>query len=263
MTLKISTPDNNELFAMTALRLAAAQSASIPFDIAANVRRHLDFVDAAARERVELLVFPELSLCGYELAALPDCALRGDDPRLDSLARRAGAAGMTVVVGAPIANPDGPPFIGAITLHADGRRSVYRKHFLHFGEAGLVSAGTAISQLHAIGGVQTALAICADIADTRHPHAAAVAGASLYVAGSMLMPGAYDKDSALLAGYARLYRMDVLMANHAAPTGGYESAGRSAFWSAGGELVGAAPGPGELLLVVNGAAGSTRVIALT
>lgn len=245
---------------MSALRIAAAQSASIPLDIEANLRRHLDFLDAAAAEGVELLVFPELSLCGYELEGLAGCALRADDERLDLLAERARAAGMTVIVGAPIANPAGLPWIGAITLHADGRRSVYRKRFLHGGEERHASAGSAISHIVEAGGVRVALAICADTGNTQHAHAASVSGASLYAAGSLITPGGYAHDAAQLAGYARLFRMDVLLANHAAPSGGLESAGRSAFWRAGGELAGAAPGPGELLLVASG--GGARVVVL-
>lgn len=240
--------------------IAAAQSASIPLDIAANLRRHGDFIDAAARAGVELLVFPELSLTGYELAGLRECALRADDNRFDGLAERAASAGMTVVIGAPIANPDGLPFIGAITLHPDGRRSVYRKHFLHAGEERHVSPGAALCQVHDVQGVKTALAICADTSNTQHPHAAAIAGATLYVAGMLITPGGYAHDSAELAGYARLYGIDVLLANHAAPSGGMDSCGRSAFWRAGGDLVGAAPGPGELLLVAD--RHGARVIAL-
>ena len=63
----LGAPDDHE---RARLRIAAAQSASVPLDIAANLLRHLDFIDAAAREQVELLVFPELSLSGYELPGL-------------------------------------------------------------------------------------------------------------------------------------------------------------------------------------------------
>jgi predicted amidohydrolase len=46
--------------------IAAAQSSSIPGDIEANVARHAVFVRTAARAQVNLIVFPELSLTGYE-----------------------------------------------------------------------------------------------------------------------------------------------------------------------------------------------------
>lgn len=245
---------------MAGLRYAAAQYASVPLDIAANVTHHLTFIDAAAEAGVQLLVFPELSLCGYELAGMAACALKADDALLAPLRERAASAGMTIVVGAPLANADALPGIGVITFHPDGRTSVYRKHFLHAGEERHVKAGSAISQLHDLRGARVALAICADTGQQQHAHAAAVAGAELYAAGSLITAGGYDKDSAQLAGYARLFGMGVLMANHAHASGGYDSAGRSAIWARGGELVIAAPGPGEMLVIADDNGG--RVVAL-
>jgi predicted amidohydrolase len=167
---------------------------------------------------------------------------------------------MTVVVGAPLANAGALPGVGAITFHPDGRTSVYRKRFLHAGEELHVTAGSAISQLHDVRGTKVALAICADTGQQQHAHAAAVAGAELYAACSLMSNGGYDKDTAELAGYARLFGMGVLMANHAHASGGYESAGRSAIWARGGELLIAAPGPGEMLVIADDNGG--RVVAL-
>ncbi|MFP5391469.1 MAG: carbon-nitrogen hydrolase family protein [Gammaproteobacteria bacterium] len=233
------------------LRIAAAQSASVPLDIDANLQRHLDFIDAAASAHVSLLVFPELSLCGYELADMARVALAPDDARLQVLLARAAATGMTIIAGAPVTTRDGRPAIAALGFHPDGRTTVYRKRFLHAGEEQFAQAGTALTQLHQVHGVPTALAICADTTHSQHAHAAAVSGAQLYVAGSLITPGGYAKDSAQLAGYAELYDMDVLMANHAARSGPFESAGRSAIWAAGGQLAAAAPGPGECLVIAS------------
>ena len=236
---------------MINLRIAAAQSSSLPLNIVGNVARHLEFIDAAHANEVELLVFPELSLTGYEPAGVGECALTATDERLASLGERAQRYGMCIVVGAPVANPTGLPSIGAITFHADGRHSVYRKRFLFTGEDQFAAAGNAISQVHDLRGSKVALAICFDISQTQHPHAASINGAELYAAGSFLTPQGYAKDAGLLAGYASLYGMDVLMANHAGPTGGYESAGGSAIWAAGGELLVASPCPGECLVIAD------------
>jgi predicted amidohydrolase len=232
------------------LRIAAAQSFSTPLDIAANVRHHLDFIDTAHAYEVKLLVFPELSLCGYELPGMAACALTMDDPRLAPLGERAERYDMTIVVGAPVAM-DGLPAIGALTFHPDGHISVYRKHFLHAGEEQYVQAGTALTQIHSVRGVMTALAVCADVTDTRDPHAASVSGAVLYVDGSLITPGGYARDSAQLVSYAELFDMDVLLANHALRSGPYESAGRSAIWAAGGHLAAAAPDAGECLVIAS------------
>lgn len=59
----------------------------------------------------------------------------------------------------------------------------------------------------------------------------------------------YPADSAKLQCYAVEHGFGVLLANHAAPTGGWTPAGRSAFWAPGGKLVTAAPGAGEWLVI--------------
>ena len=234
---------------MAGLRMAAAQSHSVPGHIAANVARHCVFIDAAVTAGVKLLVFPELSLTGYDLAGLEGAALDPRDARLTPIFQSAHRNNMTIVAGAPLHNPRGLPFIGAIAFHPDGFHTSYRKHFLHPGEEKFATPGTAVSQVIDAGGVPVALAICADTANQQHPHAAVIAGATLYVAGSVITPAGYAKESNLLAGHAKLFNMGILLANHAFETGGYQSAGRSAIWLSGGQLLVDAPGTGECLVI--------------
>ena len=236
---------------MAGLRIAAAQIACVPGDLPANIRRHCVFIDAAAKALTELLVFPELSLTGYDLPGMAANALAADDARLDPIRERAARYCMTVVAGAPLANRCGLPYIGAIAFQPDGRSVVYRKHFVHASEAPFAAPGSAMSQLIDVRGVPLALAICADTSHQQHPHAAVMAGATLYVAGSVISAGSYAKEASMLSGYAKLFDMGILLANHAVPTGGYECAGRSAIWLPGGQLLIEAPGQGELLVTAD------------
>ncbi len=234
---------------MISLRIAAAQSVSAAGDITANVLVHTKFMTAAHAEGVGILVFPELSLSGYELRLPSGSLLQPDDSRLAPIRALVLSTKMTVVVGAPIPNPDGAAFIGAITFFPDGRTAIYRKHFLHAGEERFVAAGAEKSQHHHVGDAAFALAICADTTHGEHARNAAATGASLYLTGVLVSDAGYPADAGQLRGYARSYRMGVLMANHGGPSGGYISAGKSAFWAPGGELVAAAPGPGNCLVI--------------
>ncbi|WP_323156313.1 carbon-nitrogen hydrolase family protein, partial [Pseudomonas oryzihabitans] len=114
--------------------LAAAQSVSVPGDLAANLRTHLDFIAAAAETGVTLLLFPELSLTGYEPTLAAALALEPADIRLLPLREACRAAGLTAVVGAPVQGPTGLQ-IGALILGADGSCRVHTKQYLHPGEA--------------------------------------------------------------------------------------------------------------------------------
>jgi len=70
------------------LIIAAAQSASVSGDVPANLTHHLAFCAVAAAHGVQLLVFPELSLTGYEPAIARSNAIGADDSRLYPLWHR-------------------------------------------------------------------------------------------------------------------------------------------------------------------------------
>jgi predicted amidohydrolase len=230
------------------LTVAAAQSSSIPGDVAGNVKRHLRFATAAAEQGVHLLVFPELSLTGYEPGLARDNAVAPEDVRLEPLRRQAQSSGMTIVAGAPVANSRQELHLAALVIAPDGSVSVHTKQYLHPGEEQVFTAGTGGAILH-VSGANVALAICADIGHAEHPAAAAARGANVYAAGVLITEKGYEADAALLRQYARQHRMAALMANHAAPTGGWIPAGKSALWADRGELVAASVGREEALII--------------
>ncbi|MFJ5253750.1 carbon-nitrogen hydrolase family protein [Pseudomonas sp. NPDC088414] len=240
---------------MSTFTIAAAQSFSVAGDLAANIACHLRFMAVAAEQGVELLVFPELSLTGYEGQMAADLAIDPQDTMLQPLRDCARELGLTAVVGMPIRHEDSAQvLIGALTLAGDGSLKVYSKQHLHSGEELFYASGAGGSALR-IGSDTVALAVCADFSHASHAAAAAEVGADLYAAGVLIGEKGYGVDSAILQGYAQNHSMAVLMANHAGLTGGWQSAGRSAVWSENGTLVAAAPGPGELLVVARRDAG--------
>jgi predicted amidohydrolase len=243
---------------MSSIRIAAAQSASVAGDVAANVATHCRFINAAAASGVDLLLFPELSLCGYELQLLGACTLKPSDAVLLPILELAARTQMTVIVGAPVASHSARPHIGAITFLPDGTTSVYWKQYLHAGEEVFAAPGEIGALRHPLGTESYSLAICADTAHAHHASAAAASGASLYLASVLVSEAGYALDAANLQRYAARHKFGVLMANHGGSSGAYLSAGRSAFWSPSGDLVVAAPGVGNCLVIVTGSGGGWR-----
>ncbi|WP_395608129.1 carbon-nitrogen hydrolase family protein [Pseudomonas sp. B22129] len=249
---------------MTALTLAAAQTISIAGDVQANIQRHLAFMQAAAEQSVQLLVFPELSLTGYEPSLAAELAIAPDDALLAPLREMARELRLTAVVGMPIRlAPESGVLIGALVLGADGSLGVYTKKHLHPGEEVAFVAGQ--------GGValdwaddRIALAVCADFSHASHPRQAAEAGATVYAAGVLISEAGYAPDSALLQGYAAEHGLLVLMANHGGASGGWNCAGRSAIWANDGSLLAAVPGVGDALVIAHREGGhwAGHVVAL-
>lgn len=133
-------------------------------------------------------------------------------------------------------------------MGADGSLGVYSKQHLHLGEEVAFAPGYGGETL-LVGADNIALAVCADFTHASHAAAAAEQGADVYAAGVLITEKGYGPDTGLLKGYALTHSMVVLMANHGGATGGWESAGRSAIWSANGSLVAAAPGTGDLIVI--------------
>lgn len=91
-----------------AMRIALAQTRPIKGDIAGNTAAHLELVERAVRHRAEVVVFPELSLTGYEPELARGLALGLDDPRLDEFQRISDASPLTIAVGAPTSTHSRP-----------------------------------------------------------------------------------------------------------------------------------------------------------
>ncbi len=249
---------------MSTLRIAAAQSISIAGDIAANLAIHLKFIRAAHEAGVNFLLFPELSLTGYELPLLKNLALSPDDIRLDPIRDLVIETQMTVVIGVPLAAPHGIT-ISAITFFPDGSTQTYSKQYVHSSEAPYAVDGEKISLKYPIKEDSFALAICADTNHPNHAASAAATGASLYAAGVLVSEAAYAKDAHQLQSYAQQHHMGVLMANHGGPSGEYISAGKSAFWAPYGQLIVATQGTGYALIIAtkNDGVWSGEVINVT
>lgn len=230
------------------MMLAAAQTMPARGDVAANIEEHLRFVADAADAHVRLLVFPELSLTGYELDLAKSLAFSERDSRLDRLVEVARARDIILVVGAPV-RIGAQLHIGAFLLFPDGTVDLYTKQRLGAfppyaspngvvppPEASVFQAGDRNPLLH-LDGCHAAVAICADIGRAAHAQAAADRGAKIYLASMFVIPEDLRSDTAKLQAYAEQHSMTVVFANYGAPTGGLPSGGSSAIWSDRGELL--------------------------
>lgn len=228
------------------LTVALAQSSARHGDVAANARAAAEAVAVAGAAGARLLVFPELSLTGYDLDLFDDPAVwvGEDDARLDAIRQAARDTGVTTVVGAAYRHADGTGWIASLALRPDWTVQVYGKRNLHGRERELFQPGDAARILD-VDGWQVALAICYDAGVPGHAADAARLGAEVY-AGSVLYTQAETRRFDLhFATRAMDHRMYAAAANHAGTGPGWVSCGGSGAWHPDGtRLAQAATGPG-------------------
>jgi predicted amidohydrolase len=227
--------------------VAAAQSESKRGDIAANIGEHLRLVDRAASLGVHLIVFPELSLIGYELDLGHALQLEPEDPLLAPIRDAASRHRMHILVGGPRTSGLDRPFLSAFLISPD-TTTCYDKIYVHESERAFFAPGDTTCVVN-IRGVRTAIAICADTSHPAHAVEAAQHDARLYVASVMKALDEYPTHADRMAGYAARHGMAVLTANHAGSTGGQRSAGSSAIWDERGQLVARAGPEGRALVI--------------
>jgi predicted amidohydrolase len=227
--------------------LAAAQTIPHRGDIDANVAEHCRFVRAAAEAGAGTVVFPELSLTGYELDLASELAFSEDDPRLAPLIQLASTRRMTLIVGAPV-RLGTRLHIGAFILSPDHSVGLYTKRHLGAGEEALVHPGSR-DPVVAVGSTTGAVAVCADANRPSHARKAADRGVGSYLVSTFVTPSELTKKTANLRIYAIRHAMTVVFANYGGPSGGLPSGGRSAIWSEEGEVLAQMEGLGAGLVV--------------
>lgn len=219
------------------LNISLPQIPLIKGDVAANLRQHLQAIEVSDAHGADLVVFPELSLTGYELELLDTLALEKDPRHFTALSEAAVTFNLTLIAGYPlIVDGANKPTIGAVICYPDSRVEFYDKQYLHDGEEHYCSAGGQ-DYLFNLKGYTLTLAICADFTAVEHAKRAAAAGADIYLASALISEAGFAKDAEILSNIAASHQLHVLLSNHISVTGGWSVCGNNSIWQRGGELV--------------------------
>lgn len=218
------------------MKIAAAQTNPKGKNTQENIDDHCRFIERASRNGVQLIVFPEMSITGYEREKAKELAFTSNDIRLQSMKTLAQKHEIIVIAGAPIQQED-KLHIGSFILMPDGTEQIYTKQFLHDGEEIAFTPSFDYNPVLKIDNQQISLAICADITHPEHPAKACKIKSEYYLASIFFTPTGISEAHTDLSMYAKQYKMNVLMANFCGESYGFEAAGQSAFWNKKGELI--------------------------
>jgi predicted amidohydrolase len=159
------------------LTVAAVQPPCRPKDVRANALEHAATI---RRSKARVVVFPELSLTGYELDA---DSVSPDDEALLPVVAACANSGTTAFIGAPVTGERNTVHIGTLQVSSEGVEVAYRKTYLGRDEAKRFSAGGG-AVARDVDGWRVGIGICKDTDVDQHVADTAALHVDLYVAGS-------------------------------------------------------------------------------
>lgn len=230
------------------MKLCVAQTRPVTGNVVANIANHKRLISAAIAHHADVIIFPELSLTGYEPTLAKELATDKDDPRFNDFQSLSDSGKITVGVGMPLKYSDAVS-IGVILFQPNQARQVYAKQYLHSDEDPFfVPAPNIALKIH---DTAIALAICYEISVAEHTAAAFRNSPSIYIASVAKAVRGVDKALETLATTARKYGATVMMSNCIGACDGEVGGGKSAGWNASGIRVGELDDDSEGVLVLD------------
>lgn len=241
------------------MRIALAQISSPAGEVARNLARHVEAIEVSRAHGAELVVFPELSLCGYEPEVLRGLAFSPGGAVFEPLRDVATRLGVTCAVGVPLRS-DTLPRIALLVHGPSGAPRVIEKRFLHEDERPYFSSAPGPPDVLA---QRVGVAICYELGVEAHEDALFEQGhLHVYLASVAKCQAGVERAAVHLERIARTRGAFAVMVNCVGSCEGRRAGGRSLVYDATGHLLGALDEQGEAVLLLDTHQRSTQVIRL-
>ena len=231
------------------MKICVAQTQPVPGDIQCNIDHHIRLIRLAVSNKAGMVVFPELSLTGYEPALAKGLATDAEDIRLNPFQTLSDAHQLIIGVGLPTKTATAIAISMAI-FQPHQPRQTYSKKWIHTDEEPFFTGVSCFTGL--LGGeARIALAICYELSIQEHAEQAFQRGAKVYLASVSKTAGGVDQALNRLSEIARTYSMTVLMCNQVGLAEGQVCAGKTSIWKADGVLAAQLDGNHEGILMID------------
>jgi predicted amidohydrolase len=231
------------------MKIAVAQIQPVRGDIQSNIDKHIPFIELAAVNGADMIIFPELSLTGYEPSLAKKLATDATDSRFDIFQQLSNANHITIGAGMPTKGLKGI-HITMVLFQPDTLRQTNSKKYLHADEEPFFVPGENLSGL-VINDTPITMAICYEISIAAHSKEAFNSGARVYIASVAKTAKGVEKAMEQLREIATNYGMTVLMSNCVGLCEDGICAGQSAAWNNKGTLLGQLNNTNEGLLILD------------
>ncbi len=218
------------------MKICIAQTKSWKGDIKKNIENHLRIIDQATELKASLIVFPELSITGYEPEMAKELVCEAGDTIFDPFQEVANQKNAILCIGAPTNTEEGVQ-ISMLIFQPNAKRLVYSKQLLHTDELPYFVIGKEKPFLN-INEKTIALGICYETLQREHFENAIKNDAKIYIASVAKPDRGLEKAYLHFPSIAKEFGVPILMANCIGYCDNFLSNGQSSVWNHEGKLMG-------------------------
>jgi len=231
------------------MKICIAQTHSKKGAIKHNIDFHLKFIERAIKLDSDLIIFPELSVTGYEPSLAKGLASNIQSKTFNVFQALANKHEITIGLGMPTKSEtkDGI-LISMFIFQPFEERLVYAKQLIHTDETPFFVCGNKQTYLN-IKGVKVAVGICYETLQGEHFLRTKKDNATIYIA-SVAKPKAGVKRAYMhFSNMALTHKTPILMVNSVGFCDNFLSYGNSAVWSHTGDLLSKLDSQNEGLII--------------
>jgi predicted amidohydrolase len=213
------------------VRICLAQIQNRSLGLPDAIQNHLYWIERAVEKNSDLIIFPELSLSGYNLQQAQQYALSKNDDSLKVFIDFSDRHHITIIPGLPL-KTGSKPHIGMIIFQPYQNPVTYSKQMLDADELPFFSSGK--KQLFlSVGMKKMAPAICYESLQESHISYVRKNGAQFYLASTAIPLKSIEKACKTYRFHSEKYQIPILMVNGIGSTPDFICGGRSAVWNHG------------------------------
>lgn len=215
------------------MKICIAQFKSIKGDVQKNIQKHVRFVEQTVEMKGDLLIFPELSITGYEPDLAKGLATLVDDPIFNTFQDLSDTHNITIGIGMPTIAENGIN-ISMLIFQPNKKRSHYAKQILHSDELPYFVCGN--RQVHlSIKNKKIALGICYEALQREHFLNIIENEADIYIASVAKSQPGMEKAYSYFPKIANEFNTPIILSNSIGYCDNFKNAGQSAVWNGQGK----------------------------
>jgi len=239
------------------MKICVAQTKSTKGDVQKNIQNHLLFIERAIKLNTDLIIFPELSITGYEPALAKDLVTNVDNSIFSPFQELSDSNDISIGVGMPTITSKGI-HISMLIFQPKKERAVYSKQILHADELLYFSCGTQQTYI-TIKEKKIAFGICYETLQREHFVNALNEGAAIYLASVAKSTSGIKKVYKHFSEIAQEYNTAILMSNSVGFCDDFMSHGQSAIWNKNGVIIGQLDDNNQGLLIYDTKLDTTEI----